>query len=142
MITGSGVKPSPGYLYSLCFGCLGAFFLSLAISGALVARNGGDPESTVKIPGTIFFILAYVPLFAMRLIFWPPASPSLRVFVRRFITLVFVATVIATAVSIFMTVSVAGAKDFGMFIYFTVIASLCQIASVTWLVRYRQEGYS
>ena len=95
----------------------------------------------MDVDGIITFLLAFAILFASRLIFWRKAAPRVRETVRRLITASLLAGFVATLLSgwlAFVGRDKVGSVDLP--ISFTLMAALCQIASVAWLARYRGEG--
>ncbi len=135
-------RPSPGYLASLAIGCTGIAFLGVALGAAYKLRYGGDPMDAVDHSGLYAFGFAYAPAFASRLIFWDKVSAARQDLVRGAISLVFGLTLLATLIAILVAFAEKGGGTGAggwLVTWFTALAALSQIASVLWLVRYRQE---
>ncbi len=130
--------PTTGYSLSLIVALVGLTFTVVSLFGVVYAWNGRDPVDAYGLPGEIAFACSFGMLFLTRLIFSDKRSPDLQGVVRTIISIVLATEVfaaLATTVLVF-----AGSHMASSFLYyFVVIALLCQIGSVLWLVRYRSE---
>ena len=135
--------PSTGYSISIIFALAGVFFLFVAMLGTYLESNGRDPIDAFDLPGQIAFACMFLLLFAARLIFWSRSPPRLQSLVRAAITALFCLTVVLTVVTVVWAVFVmarGGPHAQPVLIgAFTTFAALCQVGSVIWLLRYRQE---
>jgi hypothetical protein len=94
----------------------------------------------MDVQGLMWMMASFAIAFATRLIFWPRAAASLRHGVRVLTSLIFLLGVPASVISLVIALTLPLAKHTSLPVYFSVLALLCQIGSVLWLVRYRQEG--
>ena len=141
MDAASAIRPSPGYLFTLAIGCVGLPFIGIGLGGALIGRAGGDPIRAMDVDGMVMFILAFAVGFAMRLIFWPPAPPSLRQIVRLLISVVLAAEIPLALLGLALAWQLPpGTRHAVLPLYFSVLAVLCQPVAALWLARYRREG--
>lgn len=85
----ASTQPSSAYIFALSAGATGLPFLGIGLGGSLIGRAGGDPVRAFDVDGMVMFLLAFAIGFAIRLIFWPPAPPSLRSAVRTIVTIIF-----------------------------------------------------
>ncbi|MGI4747801.1 MAG: hypothetical protein ACRYGI_17500 [Janthinobacterium lividum] len=127
---------STGYLISLALGCIGIALFGIVL-GELLQPQSTDAGGTT---GTVGEILAFAVLFSIRLIFWSKISGTIQDVVRKLITLVMLLSVIANVGLLGLTIfgSMQRNESTGAFI-FTVIGAISQIATVIWLVKYRNE---
>lgn len=138
MLPDDSYRPSAGYLLALGGGCLGLTFGSLPIGAVWEMSRGVDPYDAMSGPTTIVFAISYIPLFAVRLIFWPRSSPQLRALTRRLLTgFLIVSFLEAIAAAVFPAVYGATSAS-TIVILFAILAVLCQVGTVVWLVRYRR----
>ena len=135
--------PSAGYQISAAAALLGTMFLFVALYGTWLQSRGGDPIDAMAWPGQLAFATMFLLLFTLRLIFWSRSPPALQSALRTAFTAFFGATVILSAVAVvfaFIVTARGGPHAEPVFIgCFTTFAALCQIGSVIWLLRYRQE---
>ena len=136
-------NPSAGYGWSVLPAITGVFFLFLSLYGTWLQSQGRSPIDAMNWLGDVAFAGIFVLLFAMRLIFWSRSPPALQGAVRLAFTALFGATVVLSAVAVvvaFIVTGRGGPHAEPVFIgCFTALAALCQIGSVIWLLRYRQE---
>lgn len=138
-MSGTGLRPiAPGYLFSLVMALVSLPCLGIGLGGLLIQRAGGNPLDAMNGVGFICFAAAFVVLFAMRLIFWPKAPPGLRVAVRTAITLLLCALLTVSIYAVFVAATTPNAD--GTSFYFVVLAAVSQIATIFWLVQYRNVG--
>lgn len=138
----SAGKQTSGYLLSLTIACAGIAFVGIGLDSGLIARAGGNPLDAMDGGGFAAFLLAFAILFSSRLIFWDRAAPGLRQIVRIAITSILVIGLFATLWSVVLVVLPHHSGEvLGLPSFFTGAAALCQIASVLWLLLYRQEPY-
>ena len=138
MLPDESYRPSAGYLLALLGGCLGLTFGSLPIGAVWEVSRGVDPYDALSGPTTVVFAVAYIPAFALRLIFWPRSSPQLRAFTRRLLT-GFLIVSFLEAIAAVVLPAVYGATSASIIVIpSAIIAVLCQIGTVIWLVRYRR----
>jgi hypothetical protein len=136
-----GDGPSPGYLYTLGFAVLGFPCIAAGMSGALIARNADDPINALGNYTFATFIFMFLLLFAMRLIFWPLAPAPLRSSVRLLLSGLIALSIPLAVVALWLAFSgTQTVHHYFIPVYFSIIALLCQIGSVLWLIRYRHEG--
>ena len=137
----SSSPPSPGYLLSIAFACVGFDCLGISIGGGLIARAGGDPMRAMDVDGMVTFVLAYAIIFASRLIFFKGVGQPVRDAVRNVITITFCAEIVATVFSIWLAVfGPPSTYALSLPVWFTTVAVLCQIGTLVWLLGYRAEG--
>lgn len=120
-------------------------FLTIGLDGAILLRGGRNPVDAMGPPGLTAFVFTFVLCFVARLTFWDKASIAWQSAARTFISVAFIATVLLTACALALFafgmngLRPAAGYDTSLPITFTLLAALCQIASVTWLLRYRRE---
>ncbi len=133
---GGGLRPAPPwYLITFAVGVLTLPFLGIGLGGVLLARAGHDPFDSINYIGTPCLAVAFGLAYAMRLIFWRRSSSSLAASVRKALTIVMGFFVFATASAI-VVCFIPGTTP-GWAVYFIVLATLSQSATITWLVKYR-----
>lgn len=138
-------RPTAGYYASLGFALVGIVFVAMGIGGSLDARAGVDAFDALDHAGLPALIFVWFLLYAFRLIFWGRVSPHVQNLVRNALTLLLCIEVAAAAVALFLMITAPDAPPLGgssrtiMIVCFTVPAVLCQIATLTWLIRYRKE---
>ena len=136
-------NPSAGYGWSVLPAITGVFFLFVALYATWLQSQGHSPIDAMNWPGDVAFAGIFVLLFTLRLIFWSRSPPALQSALRTAFTALFGATVVLSAVAVvfaFVVTSHGGLHAEPVFIAcFTALAALCQIGSVIWLLRYRQE---
>lgn len=130
--------PTTGYSLSLIVALVGFTFTVVSLFSILYARNGRDPLDAYGLPGEIAFACSFGLLFLTRLIFSDKRSPDLQGVVRTIVSIVLMIEVAAALVAAALMFTGANAVSSFLY-YFIVIALLCQISSVLWLVRYRAE---
>ncbi len=127
----------------MLFALLGAFFLFLSLYGSYQQSIGHSPIDAMNWVGDVAFAGIFVLLFTLRLIFWSRSPPALQSALRLAFTVFFGLTVVLSAVAVvyaFVVTGRGGPHAEPVFIAcFTALAALCQIGSVIWLLRYRQE---
>ncbi|MEC4592377.1 hypothetical protein VPG91_15345 [Nitrospirillum amazonense] len=138
-------KPSTGYYASLGFALPGIVFAATSIAGSLQIRAHADAFSIINPVGLPAMLFVWLLLYAFRLIFWGKVSPQKQELVRTLLTLVLCAEVLAGLVAVILLWTQPAGEPVGgpgratMVDCFTVIAALCQISTVIWLLRYRKE---
>lgn len=130
--------PTTGYSLSLIVALVGFTFTVVSLFGILYSRNGRNPLDAYGLPGEIAFACSFGLLFLTRLIFSDKRSPDLQGVVRTIISIVLAVEVAAALVAATLIYSSAHVVSSFLY-YFVVIALLCQLGSVLWLVRYRVE---
>lgn len=130
--------PTTGYSISLIVALVGLTLTVVSLFGILYARNGRDPLDAYGLPGEIAFACSFGLLFLTRLIFSDNRSPSFQGVVRTIISVVLMIEVVAALVAAALIFNGPHAASSFLY-YFIVIALLCQISSVLWLVSYRTE---
>ncbi len=135
--------PSAGYQISAAAALLGTMFLFVALYGTWLQSIGGDPIDAMGWPGQVAFAGMFLLLFTLRLIFWSRSPPALQSALRTAFTVLFGLTVVLSAFTVVFALIVmgrGGPHAEPIFIGgFTTFAALCQIGTVNWLLRYRQE---
>jgi hypothetical protein len=136
----SSVEPSGPYQISLAVSVLGVPFLAIALGGLFDAARGGDPVDAVGAAGAPAFAAMFLIVFTTRLIFWDRTPRRLKVAVRLLITGIAGASVVLAGLAGVVLLTRWDALSDRFFLaWFTLLALLCQIGSVTWVLRYRQE---
>ncbi len=134
-------RPSTGYLASMAAALVGLPCLGTALGGVLIGRSGGDPIDALDNYTTVTFLFMFVLAFAMRLIFWPSAPPALRRAVRALLTAIFALSMPLAVFALVQSLTLPqSAKHSFVAVIFSIFALLCQIGSLTWLLRYRRQG--
>ena len=137
-MTRSGLRRvSPGYTISLALSLLSFPFDGMALGGLSLLKRGQDPVAALDSPGLICLAAAYLPAFLVRLVFWRRSSPALREGVRTFVVIVLCALLALTTYTVVRTTLSSGVP--GWMVAFVILAFLCQIATLAWLIRYRNE---
>ena len=140
-VAASSSQPSPGYLLSIGLACVGFACLGISVGGGLIAKAGGDPMRAMDVDGMVTFVSAFAIIFACRLIFFKGVGQQVRHVVRTAITVVFCVELLATVFSIWLAASgPPSTQALSLPVWFTTIATLCQIGTLAWLFRYREEG--
>ena len=138
MLPDESYRPSAGYLLALLGGCLGLTFGSLPIGAVWEVSRGVDPYDALSGPTTIVFATSYIPLFALRLIFWPRSSQRLRMFTRRLLTGFLIVSFLEAIAAVVLPVVYGATSASTIVVLFAILAVLCQVGTVIWLVRYRR----
>lgn len=134
-------KPTFGYLLSLCAGCVGLPLDAISLGAMDQARRGGDPTDAISGVGTAAVIVMFVLAFAMRLIFWPKATPIIRTITRASLVVGLGASILGAVTAVgWLAVGGGGRGGVARFLalWFATPAVLCQVGTVVWLVRYRR----
>jgi hypothetical protein len=135
-------EPGRGYQISFFVAALGLFFTPVALVAIHNAQAFSDPLRGIATPVDVSFVCPFLAIFTCRLIFWERSPPLLRDAVRALLTAVMAVTAglgvaaLVLAVALLSHIAVRGAIFVGVF---ATLAALCQIGSVTWLLRYRRE---
>lgn len=133
-------KPSTGYVLSLSFGALAISFTGVGLEEGFAAGTHGHATGLLSDAGTAGIICMFGLLFASRLIFWSKASTELQTLTRTIITCLFTLSILVTLLLVVLCFfGVGPAGSFLGLTYFTALATICQIATLTWLIRYRFE---
>ena len=126
---------SVGYLITLALAMTGMVFVAIGLGGSLEARAGHDPLDAINVAGLPTFFFMWFLMYLFRLIFWKKVPERRQAQVRGFVTAVLSLEVLCASLAIVLLTSTGGVTA----IAFTILGALCQIATVTWLVRYRHE---
>ena len=134
---------STGYGVSIGFALVGLVFLFIAGGAIIEARGGNDPNRAINLFGLPGFLLMWVFLYLIRLIFWHKVSQQRQAQVRMLVSgLLSIEVVVTIFVSaLLMSGGGRSASDPSALTAVTtcVMAAICQVATVTWLIRYRSE---
>lgn len=138
-------RPSPGYYASLGFALVGIVFGATAVGGSLDIRAHADAFNAINGVGLPALIFVWFLLYAFRLIFWGKIPRHYQDMTRTIISLILCGEVLLTAYALFLVATqpegdLGGGKSSSIIVtWFTILASLCQIGTIIWLVRYRKE---
>lgn len=124
-----------GYLITFAFALVGLTFLGIGLGATLEARAGHDPLDGINAVGLPVFVFSWLLMYIFRLIFWRKVPEHRQAQARGFVTAILVSELIAAGVAVALLASSGGVVAAA----FTGLGALCQIATVTWLVRYRRE---
>ena len=134
---------STGYGVTVGIALAGLVFVSITAGAVFEARTGGDPESAINPFGLFGFLLTWTFLYLIRLIFWEKMSERRQAQMRAIVTGLLTLEVLTTVLVAVLLMAGAGRSSTDpsatTAIWTCVVAALCQIATVTWLVRYRRE---
>ncbi|WP_186457559.1 hypothetical protein [Nitrospirillum amazonense] len=138
-------KPSPGYYASLGFALVGIVFGATAVGGSLDIRAQEDAFNAINGVGLPALIFVWFLLYAFRLIFWGRIPRHYQNLTRTVLSLIMCGEVLLTAYALFLVSTqprgdiVGGESSSIIILWFTILATLCQIGTIIWLVRYRKE---
>ncbi len=141
-MNGQDRRPSPGYLFTLSLAMAGLAASAIGLGSALRLAAGKDPTDALQFEGTAVFAAALLLGFVYRLIFWNKVSPRAQNMVRVFLACVLEVGVLISILAIVFTLKATSAGSGTRLILpimFSATSAICQIASVTWLLRYRRE---
>lgn len=125
--------------YGLTFGLaiVSLPLLGNAIQGLSLLRHGGDPLDALDGVGLICFVAMFGLGFLLRLVLWRRASDPVRYAARTFLTVILCLFLIATGYAI---IRAWAQRDVpGWLEGCVVLATLCQIATLSWVFHYRRE---
>ncbi len=126
---------SVGYLVTLGFAMSGIVFVAIGLGGVFEARAGRDPMDAINLAGLPAFLFTWFLLYFFRLIFWRKVPERRQAQARAFLTTVLVVEVFSAMLAILLLFPNAG----GVEVALAALGAIFQIATVTWLVRYRHE---
>lgn len=133
-------KPSTGYVLSLTFASVATAFIGIALEEGFGVDHNGKPAGALQDAGTLGVIIMFGLMFTARLVFWIRIPQHVQSLVRGIMTGIFALSLVGTAALLVgCTVGTGARGSPGGFLTFTVLAALCQIATLIWLVRYRNE---
>lgn len=126
---------SVGYLINLGFALVGLALLGIGFGATLEARAGHDPLDGINAVGLPALIFSWLLMYVVRLIFWRRVPERGQAQARGFVISVLVLELVVAGAAITLLTSSGGVVAAA----FTCLGALCQIATVTWLIRYRKE---
>ena len=130
-------RMSMGYGASFTLGIVALPFAGTVLGGLKLLRSGGNPIDALDGTGLICFILAYGPVFLIRLVLWKRSPPRLRAAVRTFLTIV---ECLVAAAGIIAMALVIGTPDApGSLVWFALCGLFCSGMGLLWVFRYRDE---
>ncbi len=143
-IKSSGFRSfSLGYGISIGFALAGWVFVAIALGAVLEARLANNPITAINVFGLLGFALMMALSYAMRLIFWERIELRKQELVRKIIIGFAIVEVGLSGLAVALVMAGFGSSPMEpsalTATWTCVVATLFQIATVTWLVRYRHE---
>ncbi|MDE1150609.1 MAG: hypothetical protein PW843_29010 [Azospirillaceae bacterium] len=129
-------RPSPGYLFHFALAAVGITFLAIGLDGSLKLRAGADPMDAMDGAGLVAFLFSWLLVFGFRLIFWGKVPAPGQHLVRTVLIGIFAVEIVCAVAALALLFTGPGSV---LVTVFTLAGVLCQISTIVWLIRHRQE---